>query len=115
MRPTEILEGVRELLSDERRWCKGAFARNKDGAKLRYGSDEGARRWDIGGAVDHVASGGYEDGGHALRLIDDEEDLPPDTPEAGPITAFNDLESTTHADMLGLLDRAIERSRAVAA
>lgn len=46
----EILQRVIQLLSDETKWCQGAFAMSADGQRVKAGSPE-AVAWSIEGAV----------------------------------------------------------------
>lgn len=50
MTALELLTAVRGLLADEARWCKGAAARNADGAPV-IARHEGAVAWDLLGAL----------------------------------------------------------------
>lgn len=87
----QIILKARELLSDPAKWCKGAFVSN--GAFC------------IAGAV-------------GMRAFKDEEPLADKAvtrisgllpPEFASVSTFNDHPSTTHADVLALLDRALSR------
>lgn len=92
----QVLTLARELIATPDRWTKGAIARNVHGDPVASRSAD-AVCWCALGAGLHVA-------GLILRVPDNA--LPLDT-EARTIESYNDLPSTTHADILAVFDRAI--------
>ncbi len=99
MTPLDVLKGARELLSDEKRWTKGALARDKDGHETGIAVDPDAVCWCAYGAIEHCNKEGY---GAEIAMNRVVRGL--GWPSIG---AFNDADSTTHADVLALFDRAI--------
>lgn len=98
MKTIEKLRLVRSFLSDEKNWVKGAF-RKGDACCLT-----GAMRDKIPAdqAYDDVITVVYE----AYTQISNE--MMHEQPYVhGLLISFNDDEKTTHADVLGVLDRAI--------
>lgn len=91
----QILQQARELLSDTKRWTKGAFRRDASDNTVcitRHNPNPAVCSWDIIGAIREV--GGYEDEASAAL------DLLPER-----LGEFNDQKS--HQAVLGLLDRTI--------
>lgn len=97
----KVLVSVRELLSDEKRWTRRWYAR--DAAGVGVGSrDKHAVCWCLVGAMRKSPIGKLhqEVGLDLLRSV-----------VYGPIAGFNDDPKTTHADVLRVLDAAIERAK----
>lgn len=94
-----ILTAARELLSDEARWTKGAFARDDTGRA--YPGPKWERCWCLAGAIYKIDPDGI-DAEHALM----------DALQIPNIRKFNDDATTTHAMILDAFDRAIEKARA---
>ena len=109
-RTTKVLEDVRALLSDRGAWVQGDFAVSKDGTPTPL-SCSSACAWCLIGALHKVTqpfnceddSNAY----HAIHLAIREET----GSGISDIVDFNDHPSTTHADVLRVLDRAIEISQ----
>lgn len=109
MSTLETLIAARELLSDEKRWTRGVYARDADGDG-RAAASPNAVCWCSMGAVGKITnhpSPGHFDSINRLLLIA--------LRELGfthrSIGAFNDDLATSHADVLAVFDRAIERER----
>lgn len=102
MTTRDILSRARELLEDPIRWTKGDWARRPDGTGVSF-RDEHAVRFCLGGAVRLVAGRDDDPKLDAIVLLD--------RLTGGHLPRFNDAETTTHADMLALIDKAIEVAR----
>lgn len=96
----KVLVSVRELLSTPARWTKGASARDVAGDAVDPLSHK-AVCWCVMGAVLKSPLGMLHQGA-ALGLIQSVVD--------GPIPSLNDYLGTTHADVLRVLDAAIEKA-----
>ena len=134
MTPLEILKSARELLSDEARWTKWAFAtpvvlaKRGDAVSSLPPSDPEARCFCVAGALmkaGGITSGYWSPGSDVgqpwdtvldaaftlasivapLATDDDEEADGEDLVEV--IAHFNDSPKTKHADVLAVLDKAI--------
>lgn len=105
MTPAAVLKKARELISDEKAWTKGWFAKDERGRDV-YADDPGAVCFCAMGAIDRAAEecGGVDDvpalnmlvralGGTAIDL-------------------FNDAPERTHAEVLAAFDKAIASSEA---
>lgn len=96
----EILVAARELLSDEKRWTKEYYARDAAGEGVNPSSKR-AVCWCLVGAMRKSPIGKlHQEVG--LDLIHSVVD--------GHIAGFNDDPNTTHADVLRVLDAAIEKA-----
>ena len=103
-RTREIITGIKQLLSDPDHWTKGAYA--------RYGKDQAPI------CPDHRSAKCFCLGGALIRLTRDTlectavADLLRGQMGCGKkyhtIPQFNDAPETTHEDVIGLLDRALE-------
>ena len=93
------LQKMRELLADPKAWTKGAAARNDRGHKVDW-NDPTAVCWCLAGA-ERRSAGPTSLPWSVLRLIAGDYTIPD----------FNDDPSTTHADILAALDRAINTVR----
>jgi hypothetical protein len=98
VKEVDIIKKARELISDPKRWTKGAGARDKHGDPVPI-TNPGAVCWCVSGALVHVA--GFSDGYDAEKLL---------LPGGGGITGFNDTHE--HAEVLELMDKAIARLEA---
>lgn len=99
------LRAMRVLLSEPSRWMKGWFAETAKGQHTR-GFDPFAVRFCIYGASEALRD-------HELGTVIERrlcETL--GVSEAGELSRFNDAPTTTHADILALLDRAIAAEEA---
>lgn len=99
----DVLKRVRERLSDRRRWTRHTYARA--GRRRVYWSDPDATRWCLVGAVCIEAQlllpdDPWQDALNAVR----------DCAPVRDLASFNDAKETTHADVLRVLDCAIERA-----
>lgn len=98
----EITQGlvcVRELLSDPEHWTKGSYARNAKGLSV-YSDSHDAQSFCLIGAASRCSTDHGVTGAVILRMQ-----------RACPIpilSRFNDDPRTTHADVLAVIDRAIE-------
>lgn len=104
MTTIEILVAARELLSDEKRWTKGAGARDVRGKEVRSRHPP-AVCWCMAGALNKVIEVPWPP--EALMSVIDLLQ----TMISGGIIAFNDNPATTHADVLRALDAAIEKAK----
>lgn len=100
----QALESMRELLSDETKWTKGESARDANG-KAVPSTSEDAASFCLIGAI-HQADGAYHDVRNALvaQILKRSERS---VVYFNAVVYFNDLPTTTHADILGVLDDAI--------
>lgn len=97
----KVLVAARELLSDEKRWTKGNLAHDVDGDDVRPRSKH-AVCWCVMGAVQKFSLGTWHQGGALNRIHG---------VVGGSIPEFNDAPTTTHADVLRVLDAAIEKAK----
>lgn len=95
------LRAVRSLLSDEKCWTKGNFAQDEHGKYVPLGSEHSCK-WCLMGAAMKVAPERWTDLCNALTGNQQ-------------TTAINDDPRTTHADVLRLIDDAIQREETKAA
>jgi hypothetical protein len=106
---TQILIGAKEILSDSKRWTKGAIARNVHGSATAE-SDSDAVCWCLNGAICKAE----RDAGLWPLLSESntsvQDFIYPVIP-AEYISYYNDAEETTHSDLMSTLDKAIELSR----
>jgi hypothetical protein len=107
------LSAMRNLLADPSKWTQAAFARASDGTVLLRGYDKRATCWCLIGASMHCASGGVFAGPTPRRAL--ERAINERTGTLLSAEAFNDEPSTTHADVLAVIDRAIELAKEEAA
>lgn len=103
----ENLEETKKLLSDPGRWCQGAAALNSEG---RFVSpiEKYAVSWCLIGALRKTA--------HLCGLgevVTETTDFIRKEVLYRFISGFNDDPRTSHADVLNLLDRAIEKAKNV--
>lgn len=97
----EILVAARELLGDESRWTRDNLAHDVYGVEIDPRS-KNAVCWCVMGAVQKFSPGaGYQ--GAALSRVH--------SVVGESIDEFNDNPTTTHADVLRVLDAAIERAK----
>lgn len=107
----DILSATRNLLSDPGHWTKNAFARDAYGVRLHNGYDDEATCWCAAGAAEHFVGPGDAGWRLANRVIEIMRDALPSEWRRS-LGRFNDDPSTTHADILAVLDRAIELAKA---
>ena len=108
----EVLRDARALIADEARWIKGHFALDEDGEEVPSHSRR-ACKFCLVGAVRHAAMtrlGGNELAPHCVKLGHMVIASLPTGKHTWMASEFNDNPRTTHADALGVLDRAIERA-----
>lgn len=98
----EILVAARALLSDEKRWTRGDLAHDIDGAAVDPRS-KNAVCWCVIGAVQKFSLGHQCDALNRIHNV-----------VGGSGSEFNDYLTTTHADVLRVLDAAIEKATAEA-
>jgi hypothetical protein len=108
MTTAEILRTARDLISDPEKWIKGADALPSRDADPETDEvdplDDRALCFCVGGAISRAAGGDSDEAYEAARAFAQAADN-----SSYPFT-FNDRESTTHADVLAALDKAIEAS-----
>ena len=100
MTTLEGLRALRELLAVPERWCQRAFARCADGVPIQahWWTDVQAVRWNIAGAIGKGPRNVSPFRVH--EALDNVLDRDCDT--------WNDAPERTHADVLALIDAAIE-------
>ncbi len=103
--PTEILQAARDLLTDPRRWTKGAAARFEDGNTCSAQHPQAHSFCSRGALIRVQPAGGYEAYHGAYRFL--EKCVRPEVEGAEPVTAWNDYYQTTHAEVLAVFDKAI--------
>lgn len=102
------LSAMRNLLADPKSWTQGASARNKwGGVELSFSPS--AVCWCLIGASARIDGRLFSD----MRSIDAMIRALPDG--FSDVVAFNDAETTTHADVLAVIDRAIALAKEEAA
>lgn len=111
MSAVETLTKVRELLASPERWTQGFFARDSAGTICNF-ADANAACWCLSGALARVLPEDtdeheerYDAAGEYLQAA-----LPERSRTAGYI-AWQDKPQRTHAEVLALVDRAIEIAR----
>jgi hypothetical protein len=103
------LIAVRELLSAPERWTKGYGARNSEGTPVDSFSPD-ACCWCLVGACARVTEA--NEAGNSGRFDVLRASL---RPKAGPcLVRLNDAPERTHAEILAVIDKAIEKERAAA-
>lgn len=117
MKISEVLCGARELLSDQDRWTRGAFARDSIDNPIAP-VKSGAVRWCLVGAcvrVTHAENGLLEsrlilDNTFSIvsGLIPEEFTEDRDDDDACKIGSWNDHPDRTHEEVIEVLDKAIE-------
>lgn len=102
MNAHDILMKVRdEILTDESRWTKGPFAKNREGEQVPP-EDSAAACWCLAGARRKAAEGCPNEGWAAREALDAA------TPRGfTDFIEYNEDEATTFSDIRALLDRAI--------
>lgn len=96
---THILKRVRALLSDPARWTQGEMARNMFGAPTDPAGPN-ATCWCLMGAIHHETNDDPFLAGFAYQILRIQ--------QGQAISEFNDDPTTSHADVMALLDKAIE-------
>ena len=104
---TDNLKAVRELLSVPERWTKKADARDDMGRVVFFDSDDAAS-WCLVGAVEHQCHRLRRPRFALLNALKRRGGIYP----LMTLQEFNDAETTTHADVLALLDEAIAQEGA---
>ena len=132
----DILRKAREIIADRAHWHKGCLARDK-GYRTRGVTKKNAVSFCAYGACmrawhlyqDTLEWWGNDDNRHKNLMFNDavksavmelQRSIPYDDADvadallaaASPVTEYNDFHATTHADILALFDRAIERLEA---
>ena len=92
------LKKVRELLSEESKWAKQSFARDRYGNKTCYDSNH-ACSWCLTGAIYKSINNQLE----VTQVMCCLQGLIDST-----LVRYNDDESTNHQDIVNLLDNAIQ-------
>lgn len=103
--PLTILTEMRELLTDPGHWIKGTLARDASG-RLAYSRCRTACQWCLDGALIRAAAGTMRDVvARIVRLLANAVTAHTGGRHSHHI-AFNDDPTTTHADVLRVLDLA---------
>lgn len=97
------LRAVRKLLSKPERWTKHANARRADGEPTALHARQ-ATCWCLGGAVGKCGTSG-DSAWNAMKALVKAQRLS----QPMRLSIWNDAPRRTHADVLALLDRTIER------
>ena len=110
MTTREVLTEARRILTPDGAWTQDAVARDADGDPVSEGNER-AVCWCVDGAVALAATGpsGWDSGAwtDAMTLLS--EAVMPGRGELDPgVIAWQDAPGRTQAEVLGLLDRAIE-------
>lgn len=115
MNEVETLKGVRDLLSDPKRWTKGSFARTKITKRSIGPTEANAACWCIRGAVIKIA-GDDGDGRavevalcKALRTI---QGAPFIEADPAALARFNDEPHCRHEEVMKVIDLAIKTEEA---
>lgn len=103
MAAVDVLRSMKARLSTPTKWARGASARDKHGIKC-HPTQERAVCWCLLGALGLAG----EPGGDRLNAALILHDVLPE--EFNTIPQFNDAKKTTHADVLSVLDKAIEQA-----
>src|SRR5207249_2880523 len=99
----QTLRAGRAVIADEAHWTKGSLAVDAEGFAVNF-RDPKACQWCVTGAMCKVGGPAWLDACTALRDLVSQATLP----------TWNDLTTTTHADVLALFDRAIAAQEALA-
>ena len=94
----EVLKAARGLLSDERRWTKGAWARDATGRAIKSREPGAVCYCPVSAIYLHDPDG--RTGTCAVHALG--------VGGAAELVDYSDAEETTHADIMRLFDRAIE-------
>ena len=104
-----ILKGAMSLISSPAQWTKFAFARNKNGDRVKSCTSE-ACQWCVVGAINRASydldTAGTPDNPYAARRLIDES-----IPGRLTVTIFNDNWDTHHQDIMHLFERAIKKGQ----
>lgn len=105
-----LLQQARELITDPAHWTQEVFARNALGKSV-MGDEPDAVCWCADGALHKIRGGA---GHHSDAYFDAYNALNKEVEKLGhsQVESFND--KTTHAEVLGVFDRAIENLRQTA-
>lgn len=98
--PVKYVLAVRELIAKPEAWTQNALARNARGRKVKPKS-RSACCWCLSGAF-------YKESRESVDFFCIL-DAFPTALRAGGMVRFNDLRTTTHADVLAVLDEAIAK------
>ena len=101
--PVQLLEGALELLSDEFRWCQGAFAKNFDGDKTKS-IDPSACSYCIMGAIRHQANDDFTAVLKTWKYIES-------VIGTSAIAIWNDDPKRTHNEIIETLKQAIVKAK----
>lgn len=101
------LLAVRELIAVPERWVKGDWARSASGRDVFWGSEK-AVCWCIRGAVNLVEQ--YSPS-NSYRAQEKLALMATGKSELMALAEWNDAPQRTHADVLALLDRALEETK----
>jgi hypothetical protein len=93
---------TKTVLSSTDRWTKGAYARTATGEACQIVTDSHASCFCLQGAL-YIASGRYSSS--RLEHLAGKKLGP--TQYMNPIASFNDMDTTSYEDVIGLLDEAI--------
>ena len=113
MKVSEVLEKAKSLIVDPRNWTQGALARYTPNSLACSVSEPNAKCFCSAGAVRRAGNilGSTKDSGLLPEVQDAFELL---GGVAGvPIVLFNDSLRTTHADVMGVFDSAIEQAKSL--
>jgi len=99
---TLILKRVRALLSDPARWTQGEMARNMFGAPTDPAGPN-ATCWCLMGAIQRETNDDPFLAGSVYQILRTQL-------QGQSVSDFNDSRATTHADIMAVLDKAIESS-----
>ena len=103
MTTTDVLRHMRARLSEPGKWTKGGYARDKQGRLTRSNSKDAVCFCMLGAMRTARDAGNQQNAANVLLSV-----LAP--LGYGSIPSFNDSPTTTHADVLSVLDKAIEQA-----
>lgn len=101
IKPLNLLTGMRELLSDPKKWTKGAYARNCQGYGVPFKSEE-AVCFCLQGAAMKIA------GENLMSVFLLGTEYLAYGPDVSTVWRWQDQDTRTHADVLKFLDTRIQ-------
>lgn len=111
--PLGLLTGMRELLTDPKKWTQGKYARTSEGYQVVPNSSTAVCFCLAGAALKQVGAEGMCDtiGSKVLNMLAEEYRMYPPAQRiqgAHTVWNWNDRPDTIHADVLKFLDTRIE-------
>lgn len=101
MKPSDALRAAREKISTPEKWTQGAYARDAGGNAVRAAADDAVCWCALGAIVSlNIFPADREEAAGALYKV---------VPE---VSVFNDKPGRTHAEVMAVFAKAIERAEA---